>query len=38
VLEKLKRTDEAIESYQRALMYDPEYIEAKDALARLGIK
>lgn len=38
VLEKLNRVDEAIESYQRALMYDPEYMEAKDALNRLGIK
>ena len=37
-LEKLSRTDEAIEAYQSALMYTPDYIEAKDALARLGIK
>lgn len=37
-LEKLGRKQEAVESYQRALMYDPEYIEAKDALARLGFK
>lgn len=37
-LEKLNRTDEAIEAYQSALMYTPDYIEAKDALARLGIK
>lgn len=38
ILEKLGRQDEAIESYQRALMYDPAYVEAKDALARLGVK
>ena len=37
-LEKLNRTDEAIEAYQSALMYTSDYIEAKDALARLGIK
>jgi len=37
-LEKLNRTQEAIESYQTALMYAPDYIEAKDALGRLGIK
>lgn len=38
ILEKLGRTPEAIEAYQSALMYDPGYIEAKDALAKLGIK
>lgn len=38
VLEKLNRRDEAIESYQQALLLDPSYIEAKDALSRLGIK
>jgi tetratricopeptide (TPR) repeat protein len=37
-LEKLNKIPEAIEMYQRALMYDPGYIEAKEALARLGIK
>ncbi|MEO6403851.1 MAG: tetratricopeptide repeat protein [Ferruginibacter sp.] len=37
-LEKLGRQKEAIEAYQAALMYDPEYAEAKDALARLGYK
>lgn len=37
-LEKLNRKEEAIEAYQSALMYTPDYIEAKDALARLGIK
>ncbi len=37
-LEKLNRIPEAITSYQNALVYDPEYVEAKDALARLVIK
>lgn len=37
-LEKLNRTSEAIDDYKMALIYDPEYIEAKDALARLGVK
>lgn len=37
-LEKLNRRAEAIEMYRRALLYDPQYTEAKDALARLGIK
>jgi tetratricopeptide (TPR) repeat protein len=37
-LEKLKRTQEAIEAYKLALLYDPEYIEAKNALSRLGIR
>jgi tetratricopeptide (TPR) repeat protein len=37
-LERLGRTTEAIESYQTALMYDPDYLQAQDALARLGIK
>ncbi len=37
-LEKLNRLPEAIASYQTALMYAPDYIEAKEALARLGIK
>lgn len=37
-LEKLNRKEEAIEAYQSALMYTPDYIEAKDALARLGVK
>ncbi len=36
-LEKLNRVPEAIESYQRALMYDPNYVEAKQALAKLGV-
>ncbi len=37
-LEKLKRLPEAIEAYQMALMYSPDYTEARDALARLGVK
>ena len=37
-LEKLNRIKDAIEAYQMALAYDPEYIEAKDALGRLGIR
>lgn len=37
-LEKLGRTKEAIESYQNAVLLDPDYIEAKEALARLGVK
>ncbi len=36
--EKLNRTDEAIQAYQMALNYDPDYVEVKDALGRLGIK
>jgi tetratricopeptide (TPR) repeat protein len=36
--EKLNRTTEAIEVYQKALLYDEDYIEVKDALGRLGIK
>ena len=34
-LEKLNRKEEAIQSYRNALVYDPEYTEAKDALNRL---
>ncbi len=34
-LEKLGKTKEAIEEYQTALMYSPDYVEAKEALARL---
>ena len=37
-LEKLNKIPEAIEMYQRALLYDPQYIEAKEALAKLGVK
>lgn len=35
-LEKLNRIPEAIQSYQNALVYDPDYVEAKEALKRLG--
>lgn len=37
-LEKLNRPNEAAEAYQLALLYSPDYTEAKDALTRLGIK
>ena len=37
-LEKLNRIKDAVEAYQMALAYDPDYIEAKDALGRLGIR
>lgn len=37
-LEKLNRTEEAIESYRTALAYDADYVEARDALGRLGVK
>jgi hypothetical protein len=37
-LEKMNKASEAIDMYQTALLYDPGYIEAKEALARLGIK
>lgn len=37
-LEKLNRLAEAVEEYQNALLYSPDYIEAKEALARLGVK
>ena len=37
-LEKLNRVNDAIESYKTALQYDPQYIEAQDALAKLGVK
>lgn len=36
-LEKLNRKEEAIQSYKNALVYDPDYMEAKDALARLVV-
>lgn len=36
--EKLNRTNDAIESYKSALMYNPDYVEAKDALGKLGVK
>ncbi len=37
-LEKLNNSAEAIEAYRLALMYDPQYTEAQDALARLTAK
>ena len=37
-LEKLNRPLEAIEAYQIALSYDSDYMEAKEALARLKIQ
>jgi len=37
-LEKLNKPNEAIEEYRTALMYSPDFVEAKDALARLGTK
>lgn len=37
-LEKLNRIPEAIQSYQNAVQLDPDYIEAKEALGRLGVK
>ena len=36
--EKLKKTDAAIESYKTALLYNPDYTEASDALGKLGVK
>lgn len=36
--EKLDRKKEAISNYQLALQIDPDYLEAKDALGRMGIK
>ena len=33
--EKLNKKNEAIEAYQMALQYDPNYLEAKDALGKL---
>jgi len=37
-LEKLNRKDDAIEAYHTALLYSPDYIEASQALERLGVK
>jgi tetratricopeptide (TPR) repeat protein len=37
-LEKQKKINEAIEEYKTALLYDPNFIEAQDALAKLGVK
>ena len=36
--QKLNKPTEAIASYQQALQIDPGYLEAKDALAKMGIK
>ncbi len=36
--EKLNRPNDAIESYKNALLYNPDYVEAKDALGKLGGK
>lgn len=36
--EKMNRNQDAIENYQMALLYDKNFIEAKEALARLGGK
>ena len=35
--EKLDKKEEAIQNYQLALQMDPDYIEAKDALGKMGI-
>jgi len=37
-LEKLNKPNDAIEEYKTALLYSPDYVEAKEALARLGVK
>jgi tetratricopeptide (TPR) repeat protein len=37
-LEKLNKPNDAIEEYRTALMYTPDYVEAKEALTRLGAK
>ena len=37
-LEKLNKPNDAIEEYKTALLYSPDYIEAKEALTRLGAK
>ena len=34
-LEKLNKPNEAIEEYKMALLYAPDYVEAKEALERL---
>ena len=36
--EKLNKPAEAIEAYKTALMYSPDYLEAKEALERLDVK
>lgn len=37
-LEKLSKPADAIEEYKTALQYSPDYIEAREALTRLGVK
>ncbi len=37
-LEKLGRIPEAIQSYKNALLIDPDYLEATEALLRLGVR
>jgi tetratricopeptide (TPR) repeat protein len=37
-LEKLNKPNDAIGEYKTALLYAPDYVEAKDALLRLGVK
>lgn len=37
-LEKLGKPDEAAEAYKLALLYAPDYVEASEALTRLGVK
>lgn len=37
VYEKLDKKQKAIESYQNALLYDKHYVQAREALKRLGI-
>jgi Flp pilus assembly protein TadD len=36
--EKLNRKEEAIESYQKALLYDKDFVEAREALEGLGVR
>lgn len=37
-LEKLNKPNDAVQEYKTALMYTPDYTEAKEALERLGVK
>jgi tetratricopeptide (TPR) repeat protein len=37
-LEKLNKPNDAVEEYKTALLYSPDYTEAKEALTRLGAK
>ena len=36
--EKLEKKEQAIQNYQLALQFDPNYMEAQDALGKLGVK